>query len=204
LLLVAAGQVKPTVPGVVPDVPQTLAVEALDEWDGATFERARPVLRYRFPDQHEYLFEGLGAKSGVEAVGSAKLFLDRYAALRDGTDPARELSREEDRQAALLLAERKIMDDETFARISGLVERAQTIAPMPAEPASGPTSEERQAAAGDLHVWLTDWSAQARAATTRGDYLLRLGLLDRRTASKGADDALDEEEEADADPAQVA
>jgi hypothetical protein len=84
-----------------------------------------------------------------------------------------------------LLAERKIVNDEIFAHMMGLIEQAQMLAPLPA-PAS-PSAEERQHAADALHVWLTDWSAQARAAIQRRDYLVRLGLATRRSADDEED-----------------
>jgi hypothetical protein len=192
LLLVASGQTTPVQPGPEPAIPQTEAVAEIDSWDGVTFERARPVLKYRYPDQYHYLFNGLTAKQGSQAVGSAKLFLDRFAALRDGTDPTREGSRDADRQAMALLAERRIVNDEIFAHMMGVIEQAQAAPILPPEPlAPEPTPEERQQAADALHVWLTDWSAQARAAIQRGDYLVRLGLASPRSA-RGEEDIDDD------------
>jgi hypothetical protein len=58
---------------------------------------------------------------------------------------------------------------------------ATTAAPIGAEPVeAGP--DERQQAARRLHDWLADWRETARVVVTRGDYLIRLGLINRRTS----------------------
>jgi len=50
-----------------------------------------------------------GGKTGPESLGSVQTFLDRYVALRDGTDPGRADQREADRAAASTLESRHIV-----------------------------------------------------------------------------------------------
>jgi hypothetical protein len=50
---------------------------------------------------------------------------------------------------------------------------------------SGPSNEDEvQNASDELHIWLSDWTGQARAFITRGDYLIRLGLSTRKKPSR--------------------
>jgi hypothetical protein len=68
---------------------QREATAELDQWDGENFERARAALDHRFPDQSAYVFDNLSAKSGAESIAAVRTFVDRVAALRDGSDAAR-------------------------------------------------------------------------------------------------------------------
>lgn len=184
LLLTAMGYIRKGVPiptGVV--FPQQAALVELDEWDGVTFERTRAALKYTFPAQHDYLFQGLNAATGADAITTVQTFVERVVALQDGTDPDRAEQREEDREAVQRLAERKIFTPEIRVHIEGLLEQAKKLAPPPKSPE---IEDEIQNAADHLHVWLSDWTGQARAFITRGDYLIRLGLSSRKP--RGEDD----------------
>jgi hypothetical protein len=63
--------------------------------------------------------------------------------------------------------------------------QAKQLAPAPR---TRENENEIQHAADELHVWLSDWTGQARAFITRGDYLIRLGLSSRRTQSSSDDE----------------
>lgn len=176
---------------------QRQATAELDQWDGPAFERARAALDHRFPTQATYVFEGLTAKVGTEAVGAVRTFLDRVAALRDGSDPKREKQRAEDAQAAALLATRRIVDQAEDTRLRALLDQATSLADLPE--LNEPDPSQRKLAARALDAWLRDWRGTARVLITRRDHLIRLGLAERRKSANtlgGAGvDAEEEEEE---------
>jgi hypothetical protein len=180
--------------------PQQAALVELDEWDGVAFDRTRATLRFAFPAQHDYVFQGLNAATGADTIGTVQTFVERVVALRDGTDPNRTDTREEDKAAAARLEERKIFNPEIQAHLEGLLGQAKQLAPLP----KGSSNEDEvQNASDELHVWLSDWTGQARAFITRGDYLIRLGLSTRKgRVDDELEDELDEElavDEAEAD-----
>ncbi len=189
VLLTAMGYNRKSAPtNAASPFPQQAALVELDEWDGINFERTRATLRYAFPAQHDYLFQGLSAGTGADAIGSVQTYVERVAALRDGTDPDRADTREADQAAAERLEQRKIFNREIQLHLEGLLEQAKQLAPAPKRVEN---EAQIQQASDQLHVWLSDWTGQARAFITRGDYLIRLGLSTRKSRS-GADD---EEEE---------
>jgi hypothetical protein len=169
-----------------PDSPQVLrqraATEELDQWDGQALERSRAALEHRYPEQSRYVFEGLSAGSGAEAIATVRTFLDRVAALRDGTDVSRIATRAEDRAAADLLAVRRIVTSAEELRLRTLLGEATSLPDLPRS--TQPDSSQRQHTARELDAWLRDWRATARVLVTRRDDLIRLGLAERRT-SKG-------------------
>ena len=76
------------------------ALTEIDRFDEPAFRRSTAALHRLHPEQYVYIFgDGLSAKTGPESLGSVQTFLDRYAALRDGTDPARANSRDADKAA---------------------------------------------------------------------------------------------------------
>ncbi len=161
---------------------QSRAVTVLDQWDGPNFTRSRFALRYSYPEQLEYIFDGLSAGRNVEAVGAVKTFLDRVDALRDGSDPSREATRQADREAAELLATRRIVHEERVAELREAIRVATSEVPAPTPtPTIDPIDDpEFQALARRYHAWLSDWRGQAREVVQRRDYLSRLGLLETR------------------------
>lgn len=189
LLLTAMGYERLGAPvaGVSPS-PQQAALVELDEWDGVNFERTRATWSFAFPAQNSYLFQGLSAATGADTIGTVQTFVDRVVALRDGTDPDRADTRDEDKAAVERLLERKIFNPEIQAHLEELLEQAKQLAPAPKAPQ---TDSELQNAADALHVWLSDWTGQARAFITRGDYLIRLGLSSRKSRTEDDDEESD-------------
>jgi hypothetical protein len=137
--------------------PQQTALVELDQWDGLAFDRTRASLRLAFPEQHDYVFQGLNAATGADAIGTVQTFVERVVALRDGTDPNRAETREQDQAAAERLAERKIFNPEIQAHLEGLLEQAKQSAPLPKGLSN---DDEVQNASDELHVWLSDWTGQ--------------------------------------------
>lgn len=175
-------KLSPATDNGVKQVRQREAVAQLDQWDGPNFERARASLDRGFPEQSAYVFDNLSAKSGPDSIGAVRTFLDRRAALRDGTDPARANTREQDKAAVELLASRRIVDDAEEQRLRKLIADATSLADMPVM--AEPDPEKRQQTARKLDAWLRDWRESARVLIRRRDYQIRLGLAERRT-SKG-------------------
>lgn len=157
------------------------AIADLDAWDGPNFSRARAALKRKFPEQGEYIFNGLTAAQGAAAVGTVKTFLDRVVALRDGSDAARSGTRDADREATKLLAERRILDEESEARLRKLLDLATaSTPPSPEKEQDGGNDPDAEAQhienAIAFHDWLVDWRAQAREVISKQQYLYWLGL----------------------------
>jgi len=150
--------------------------------DEPTFRRATAALLRLHPEQHGYIFgDGLSAKTGPESLGSVQTFLDRYVALRDGTDQGRADKREADRAAASTLESRHIVTPAIEQHLRGLIEIVKQAAP-PRAPALVTASEESlQNAAKMFEAWLRDWRTTASAGMFRRDYRIMLGISRRRT-----------------------
>jgi len=164
---------------------QLAALTEIDKFDEPAFRRSTAALSRLHPEQHAYIFgDGLSAKTGPESLGSVQTFLDRYAALRDGTDPARAETQEADREAAATLESRHIVNPEIEKRLRGLIETVKQAAP-PRSPAIVTASEESlQRAAKDFDAWLGDWRTTASAGLFRRDYRIMLGISRRRAAEE--------------------
>ncbi|MDX9721274.1 MAG: hypothetical protein RBU37_11055 [Myxococcota bacterium] len=156
-----------------------LARNKLDEWDGPNLEIARAATARFFPEQGQYLVGDLSNKDGYEAVVNVITFLERAAKLRDGTDPNRSATREQDRAAIELLAKRGVLTPEIEAELRQLIADA-TSTPESAPATAQLDRETYERAAVEFHAWLTDWRATARAVIRRRDHLIRLGLASRR------------------------
>jgi hypothetical protein len=160
--------------------PQDAAIATLDQFDGPTFERAWAAMEHLHKDQCDYLFSELWAATGTAAVASVKTFVDRVVALRDGTEPSRKKTRKEDKAAVETLEARGIFNAKIETWLRGLIEQA-TCLDMSPEPPPEPGDEEYMTKALAFHAWLKDWRTTARAVITRRDYLIRLGIVERRT-----------------------
>ncbi len=179
-------------PGLeLPDVgplSQSNAIAELDQWDGPNFTRSRAALERLHPRQARYIFEGLQATTGAAAVGSVKTYKDRVIALREGTDPDRDDSREADREAVKTLEQRNIFNSEIGAHLSELIAEATKLAPSTEVQEDTTRDEAYQRKAHEFHAWLTDWRETARAVVTRRDYLIKLGLSRRRRIEAAAEE----------------
>ena len=90
-----------------------------------------------------------------------KAFLDRVQTLREGTDPEREDTREEDRAAVSTLEGRNIVGEEIESRLRGLIKEATRLVPEPSDDKSA--LEEHYETARRFSRWLT---ATARTSTS--------------------------------------
>ena len=160
---------------------QLAALTEIDRFDEPTFRRSAAALSRLHPEQYAYIFgDGLSAKTGPESVGAVQTFLDRYAALRDGTDATRQASREADAAAAATLASRNIVTPAIEQHMRALIDIVKQAAPPRTVPSV--SEESRQAAAQQFDAWLRDWRTTASAGITRRDYRIMLGISRRRTA----------------------
>jgi hypothetical protein len=172
----------------VPIVPTTIeqrqALLRLDAYDEGAFRRADAALTRLHPAQRDYVFgDGLKPSTGVEAVATVKTFLDRYAALRDGTEPSRAQTREADRAAAATLESRGIVDAGLEAELRKCIQTVQKLAPSLGEVVLTASSEALMVAAGEFRGWLADWGTTAASGVARRDYRILLGVANRRARS---------------------
>ena len=177
-------------------IPQRAAIVELDQWDEPAFARAHAALVRHFPEQDVYLFTGLSAAQGIEAVATVKTFLDRVETLRQGSDPLRADSRKADKQAVALLEKRNIINKAMEKHLRALIEVAVQLAPLPTIPEMLQEMEEaRRQASLELKDWLAEWRETARAGIKRRDYQISLGLSKRRTSKKDEDDDSDDNDD---------
>lgn len=177
-----AGTVAPAVPSV--STAQAQALADIDHYDDPAFKRATAALRRLHADQLEYMFgDGLSAKSGPESVGTVQTFLDRYAALRDGTDPNRADKREADQAAAKTLEERNIINPAIEKQLRAQIEVVKTPAPVRAAMHASAPETALQLAATAFADWLHDWRTTAQAGIQRRDYRIMLGISRRKVVA---------------------
>jgi hypothetical protein len=157
----------------------------IDNNDGRLLNLLRHVLAARYADQHDYIAGGLVAQTGAASVAVVERVVDRYAALRDGTDPERGSTRALDRQVADLLATRGVLSPAIEAMYREHLANAKAIAPtLPEAPLLEGEKEYREAAM-DFHISVNEWREIARDTITRRDYQIALGLAGRRKGGKG-------------------
>lgn len=168
------------------DVKVAEAATAVDGWDEPNFDIISTALAFHFPKQHEFLFQSdLKPARGAASIVTVETMLNRLDELENGKD--RKSTRKQDHEALALLAQRGITKDER-TRMRGLLHIAKegtkpAAAPAP-DPAQDKAREARDAALRELYFWYKGWAAVARAVIKRGDYLVRLGLRNRASASE--------------------
>lgn len=157
------------------------ALVQLDAWDERGFATAGAALKHRHPAQHAFVFDGLTASKGPDAVLGVNRFLDRLDALR--SSEARKATRAADHAALAMLAERGIHPER--ARLRKLVEQASSYAP--ADDNQDDAAAEQEANLNSLRAlraWYEEWSLIAHANITRKEYLIRLGLAQRKRPAR--------------------
>jgi hypothetical protein len=165
--------------GALPGAPAAVdatvrdAIMALDAWDGPHFETIKNTLLRSYPEQAQFVFEGLTAADGAAAVLGVETLLTRLDKLESGAgrDAA---TREADRAAIDLLGARGYPKAER-ERLRALVGLAKRLSPV-----SAPDSAERNQAELELYLWLSEWSAYARNSGLGRRALIGLGLAQPR------------------------
>lgn len=186
LLEKASGYV-PGVASISDDTVARAALAELDAWDEPGFRRIKAALGRLHPEQHDFVFSGLEAARGAGSVLSVTTLLERLSQLE--SSPDRKATRKDDQAALATLASRGITP-ELRQHLRSLVQVAQTAA-TPSFP-SALSVQERDAALRELAAWYKDWSETARAVIHRRDYLIMLGLSQRRTTAKSEPESEDE------------
>jgi hypothetical protein len=157
------------------------AIAEIDAWESSGFLRVEAALRHKHPDQERFVFEGLVAGTGADAIGPMATFLDRLDELESGAD--RKSTRKADKAALDTLAARGI-DDKLRKHLRSLVVTATTNADGAAHV---PVAEaKRHGALLGLYRWLQDWSDTARAIIKQRVDLITLGLAKRRSKKSKA------------------
>lgn len=174
LLHRAAGTLRHT-PPVAGPIPSADAIVELDAWDETGYAIARAALERRHPEQAAFVFEGLKAEQGPEAVIGVRTFLQRLEALEAA--PERAETREADQAALATLATRGI-DAAERARLASLVATASDVAPV----MDAPPNDDVEAALLALYAWYKEWSETARAVIKSRRQLIYLGLANPRRA----------------------
>jgi len=183
------------------------AVARLDQWDEPNFELAALALKHNFPAQYELLFKDLVAAKGIEAVGSVRTFLTRVRVLREDPEGARAETHDTDLAALAKLEERKVISPEIETELWGCITLVTGIDPngvvvesaaAPVPVVATPAASTRAATAVQLRNWLEEWCGTAKKVITRRDYLISLGLVQRRK-KKGAVEDLETDGSEDVD-----
>lgn len=165
------------------DLRARAAAAEIERWVPAQWPRLRAAVEHRHPESVAVIDE-LAAAPGARALLLVAALLARLDAL------------EEEPRARALLATlaRRGLDRAERARLGALVRAAQglTAADAAAElaasstgggPAPAPDAGDDVAALRALHAWYRDWATTARAVIERRDWLIRLGVVDRRRAA---------------------
>ena len=181
LLQQATGYV-PGVASVTDDAAARAAIAEVDAWDEPGFRRIGAALERLHPEQQAFVFAGLEAAQGVGSLLSVATLLDRLDELE--SSPARESTRAADQAALATLAKRGITP-ELRQHLRELVRVAQTAEPPTF--AANVSVDGQEAALRALQAWYRDWSETARAVIRRRDYLIMLGLTQRKTSDTGDD-----------------
>jgi hypothetical protein len=158
--------------------PTSEAIRQLADWNGVGFHRMHAALAHLHPEQEAFVFHDVEPKTGVEAVISTGMILDRLDVLEKATDRAE--TRDADKKALDTLAERGI-DGKERTRLRALVNVAKSTAK---KPLVATDVDARTAALVELRNWYADWAETAHAVITRRGDLIKLGLAKRQKRSE--------------------
>ena len=192
LLLVLMGY-EPSEPTVEESNENLESLRFIDNADGPLLRALQAVLEDRYPDQYGYITAQSSAKEGIESVGVVQKIVDGYAAVRDGTDPERASTRDEDKKVADLLAVRLVLSPEIETDLRDHLAKAQAIAPKVPVEEPADAQKRYQEAAREFHISLKEWREIARQTITRRDYQISLGLASRRKAKRKDSNAPDDD-----------
>jgi len=161
------------------------AIARLDEWDEPNFEWIEAALKRAFPQVAEFVFNNLKPGEGAEAVVSVATLLARLEALDSAKE--REATRKQDHAALKLLEARgltKKVRESLAADVATAKKGTQATVVLDPSAKDEQAEEQHQTAQADLYAWYKDWTATARTHITRRDYLIRLGLANRKKPEK--------------------
>lgn len=176
------------------DVDVATAITTLDNSDEKLLTKVRATLQHAFPAEAKKVLDGLSSTRGSGAVLVVATLLDRLDALNKS---------ESGRAALERLAQRGLTSAER-ARLRGLVATASGADEGEGESeskAKGKSAKKSATAAvaesmseeeylrllRSLRAWFEEWSELLRSEISRRDYLIQLGLAERKSAPKGED-----------------
>jgi hypothetical protein len=154
------------------------ALNTIDAWDAPAFSAAKAVLAHRYPSVERFLFSDLAPATGPASVAGVERFLERVSMLREGK--ANLPNVDDGKGAVELLAARKILDEIQESELRRLIAVAKGGARASEFRAAAAMAPERQQQAIAFMSWLHEWREVARVAIKRRDYLIALGLAERR------------------------
>lgn len=144
-----------------------LAVAELDNWDESGLKLVAAGLT-RHPEVRARVLAGLAPVEGPGAVLNVAALLARLDAEEESAAG----------RAALETLARRGLDASERRRLAGLVQDAKRAAEaLPPDFRDSPEYVETLLA---LRDWYTEWSEIARLTIKRRDYLIRMGLAERR------------------------
>ena len=166
------------------------AVASIDNWDEPNIRLIRAALT-RHPDARAAVLAGITPVSGPAAVINVSKILTRLDAL----------STTEAGRAALATLAKRGLDEAERKRVAALVEIAKAgnvatedaaddKALEAAAEAAAKEAADHERALIELRNWFEEWAEIARLNIQRRDYLIRLGLAERRSPS-GDDEVVD-------------
>lgn len=158
----------------VTDLEVTSAIAELDNWDEPNIRLLRASLR-RFPEVALHVMNGIEPISGPAAVLNVDAILKRVDSVGGVKNAA----------AALAVLAKRGFDEAERRRLAALVKIAKTGGEIPDTAASDDAYEQALLA---LREWYDEWSEIARLTVKRRDYLIRLGLAERRSSAAASDD----------------
>lgn len=163
-------------PGRTADLEVAAATAELDQWDEQGIGLIDAAFT-RHPDAHDSVLEGITPVAGPQAVMNVATILERLDELEKTPDG---------RKALATLAKRGI-DEKERKRLAGLVKAARAIDKMKVDEARVKAEAEYEEALLDLRDWYVEWAGIARLVVKRRDYLILLGLAERRASGGGED-----------------
>ncbi|MBN8614201.1 MAG: hypothetical protein J0L92_26620 [Deltaproteobacteria bacterium] len=167
-------------PDRLTDVDVRNAVTAIDQWDERAFVFIDSAFT-RHPDAHAAVLKDLAPIAGDGAVMNADTLLRRLA----------DLEKTEEGRAALAALAKKGLGEAERKRIAGLVEVAMGKGKMIAATTLTDAEAAHEEALLDLRDWYTEWAEIARFSVKRRDYLITLGLAERRSGDLDPLDVVD-------------
>ncbi|MBN8611542.1 MAG: hypothetical protein J0L92_13200 [Deltaproteobacteria bacterium] len=165
------------IPVLTVDLEVASATTALDNWDEDGIAMISAAFT-RFPDAHESVLTGLAPIVGPRAVENVATILERLD----------ELEKTEDGREALARLATAGMDEKNRKELAALVKTARAKDKMKVDEAALKAEEKFEEALLDLRDWYVEWAEIARIVVKRRDYLIVLGLAERRGGGGGGDD----------------
>lgn len=167
--------------GSVVDPNVSGAINTLDAQDEGLHVRVDASLRHRHPAVRALLLDGIRPGQGAAAVLFVRELLKRLS----GLETTKGATASEAKAALAVLAARGITPEKRV-ELAALVKTAESLTAM--TPSETPNALDPRDRAHLLaaRAWFEEWSEIARAELKRKDYLILLGLAQRKSPKKPA------------------